>query len=349
MLYTIEKSNSKLSCDQNNLVWNLWRYSLDYFKGHHGMTLSIGLPYFQEICVAFCPYFSNEPFTYQLSSTLNYIKIITTLVGIFLVLFSSKLINKFWILYSLIGFFVGGILWASTFIIFFKTVPKIPTRLKVQFLLGAVPFLTSTTYGIAIYFKYFFIASIFCFFFLGVIATYWYGEPSERSITLVSNAVKFFGVLLIVFAQSDHWPSVIFIVLAFIVLSSISFCLQTFNFCKQICKYLLIFLIKVKDTAVPNNKYKSEVLKPAFPLISKEEFELQYLNIPTYLVEIASAVRADPLIIRRIKRCNRADFALFCLDPEGYLPTKSDEINDSDLSDGSETTFYSDYSDHDRI
>ena len=350
MLYTIEKSNTKLSCDQNNLLWNLWRYSLDYFKGkRHRMTLSIGLSYFKETCVTFCPYFSKEPFSYQLSSTVNYIKIIATLVGIFLVLFSSNLINRFWILYSLIGFFVGGILWASTFIIFFKTVPKIPTRLKIQFLLGAVPFLTSTTYGIAIYFKYFFIASIFCFFSLGVIATYWYGEPSERSITLVSNAVKFFGVLLIVFAQSDHWPSVIFILLALIVLSSISFCLQTFNFCKQVCNYLLIFLIKVKITTLANTNFlnKTEELKPTFPLISKEEFELQYLYTPTYLMEIAAAVRADPLMIRRIKKCNRADFALFCLDPEGYLLAKNVDINEFDLSDGSETTFYSDSSDRD--
>ena len=300
MLYTIEKTTTRFSCDQKNVLWNVW-YSLDYFKGQHNrMTLSIGLSYYKETCITFCPYFSNEPFSYQLSSTVNYIKIITSLVGIFLVLFSSNLINR---------------------------------------------------YGIAIYFKYVFIASIFCFFSLGVIATYWYGEPSERSITLVSNAVKFFGVLLIVFAQSDHWPSVLFIVFALIVLSSISFCLQTFNFCKEMCNYLLIFLIKVKSIAFSNTNYlnKTEVLKPTFPLISKEEFELQYLNTPRYLIEIASVVRADPIMIRRIKRCNRAVFALFCLDPEGYFLTKNDEIDEFDLSDDSETTFYSDSSDHDEI
>ena len=307
--------------------------------------MSLRMPYFKETCITFCPYFSNKPFSYELSSSVNFIKAITTLAGIILVLFSSNLINRFWILYSLIGFFVGGILWTSSFIILLKTMPKIPSRLKVQFLLGTIPFLTSTTYGIVIYFKYFLLASIVCFFVLGVIATYWYGEPSERSITLVTNAVKFFGLVLIIVAQSDHWPSVIFITLALFLLSSISFCIQTFDTLKRMGSSMVDCFSKVKMFfKAKNSHYSNKTKSLAFPFISKEQFELDYLNTPHYLYELANIIREDPLLIRRIKKCNRAVVALFSIDPEGYLLTRNDESSDEEcnLSDNNETIYYSD-------
>lgn len=258
-------------------------------------------------------------------------------MGIIIFLSASNWVNRFWVLYSLIGFFVGGILWTYSFIILVKKLPKIPSHLKVQLLFGTLPLLTSTTYGVTMYFKYFIIGSILCFFLLGVVATYWYGQPSERSVTLVISAVKFFGVLLIVFAQMDHWPSLIFLLIFLAFCSSFSYCVSTYESVQRLSSLLVQITCKSVGNVQKKWKPKPKLLK--FPFISKQQFELQYLNTPTYLYEISSAVKADPLLIRKIKKSNRALVALFCLDPDGYSLLKSDDsCDDEHFSDDSDSS-----------
>ena len=176
-----------------------------------------------------------------------------------------------------------------------------------------------------------------CFFLLGVVATYWYGQPSERSVTLVISAVKFFGVLLIVFAQMDHWPSLIFLLIFLAFCSSFSYCVSTYESVQRLSSLLVQITCKSVGNVQKKWKPKPKLLK--FPFISKQQFELQYLNTPTYLYEISSAVKADPLLIRKIKKSNRALVALFCLDPDGYSLLKSDDsCDDEHFSDDSDSS-----------
>ena len=292
--------------------------------------ISINLNFYKETCVRLCPHFSEAPVHYRIESTFSVTKTVFTIVGCLMCVTSSYLVRKVWFLYSFIGFFVGGILWTYGMCLLLKNIPKIPNRLKYQMMLCIIPILTGTTYGITFYFRKCLLCSIVAFYCVGIMATYWYGYPSDRSVNLIATVLKIFGLLLIVFTQSDCWFSLVLILILVAFSLSIAFFINT-----QMSVIAITYLNKIfgprKSVCV-----RSNTLHRHFPLISVEEFESHYMLTPKFLYQLAHIIWQSPHLIRKIRPSNRSAVALFAVDPEFYLSNMLLDENDYSDSDDAE-------------
>ena len=348
MRYYVGDETNEPKCDEVD-IWQSARSAVELlFLKSNTKTIVIHLNFLQQNCIHFCPYFSKVPFTYKFASKINVLKIIVTFAGCITYLLAFYVVKKVWILNCLLGFFVGGILWVLSFLFLLKKIPQLPSHIRYQIVLCLLPVVSGTTYGIFVHFTRVLIGSLSTFFLLGLVSTYWYGCPHERSVNLVAYFLKFVGLLLIIYAQYDNWLFLTFFVIVLPLYSIVSICLnfesmvETQNNIKYKCRQSLCLLRTKISTNFGHSTWKTKDKMPfrKFNFISKEQFESNYMNTPKHLNELAGIIRDNPLLIRKVRLSNRSIIALFSLDPEFYY---THDIIEEDLSSSlGETTDCSD-------
>ena len=311
------------TCQDDDLWYVVVTAMKNMFNNERPKQINIRLQFYQSTCVDFCPNFTVEPFSYYLKNDVDFSKILLTIIGCVGFIFAFQIIKNVWFIYSFIGFFVGGILWLYSMQKIVKQLAKLNTHLKYKAIMCLLPSLVGTSYGIANHFLVFFIGSICCCFLMGLIATYWYGQPTERSVNMVGHSLRLFGCVTIVYAQSDCFVCIIFVLVFIIALTA---CKES-KFASIVSEILKQLFKKQTDSCNQSAQTKlattTSLPKQASffckaPLLSIEQFELQYMETPKYLASTAEFIRNNPLVIRKFKPRNRAKIALFSLDPTCY-------------------------------
>ena len=83
------------SCDQMKALSLIWFYGATNFMEYSPTTqLYIGLKFYKQTCVTFCPEFSEVPFTYTVSSKISLSKIILTIAGSCMFLTAFSLVHS---------------------------------------------------------------------------------------------------------------------------------------------------------------------------------------------------------------------------------------------------------------
>ena len=218
-------------------------------------------------------------------------------------------------------------------------------HIKYRLLICLLSALAGTSYSITLHFQRFLICSIFFFFWIGFIGSYWFGQPSPRSLILLAQSLKVFALVIVVYAQSDCIFAMFFLLISMGILSLIIYAFSRLreskniqSVCKSFNQICFVCMSRLwKRHCEPSTKPMPTSTFCHFPLLTREEFEFQSSETQKFLTTTAEFIRKNPSVIRKFRHKNRAKIALFSLDPTLYEFSESDSNQISlDESIGSE-------------
>ena len=318
-------------------IRTFFSHSFAMFDNVKDKTLSLDLPLFENCCLVICPGFADG-YSLELTEKLfNYKRLITILVGFFLLAALPPLFNKSWVCYVTFGAVTGLVTWLSGILLIITKFKRELTSTKERKSLAVTSVVAFILALFELYRKmnndlFITLSVIFVLCLIGNISFwYWYGPVSYKVLNIIKFYSRSFGLCLIYYETSDFPEITVMALLISIVLllpiSSYADLLRT-KLCLLFSVPMPLFFSIFKPQLNSSNSEKFT------SLISSEEFHNQNVT-RAHLIQLASDCRNNPQLTKSLIKNDRLDslicFSFFCMHPEEYLDIQFNCISDQEL------------------